>query len=143
MTFICSEDHKAPFFIPFVVAVLFGVPASVIWYLVAVQTGWLYGAITILLGCSCGLGARIAAKGEHPASGAVVATFILIVLNIAVLTVLSLAWRAGETFMVILVAVIDHGDYNDLANEIVRSAGRTFIGYPFALYAAYRVSDGT
>lgn len=138
-----NDGPKAPFFIPFLVALAFGLPVSGLWYVVADKGNLLMSAITMLLGCFCGLGARIAARGEHPADSAIVATFILIVVNISAVAVMVLAWEGGHPFVVMLAALVDHGDFNEFANTCVKVAGKTFIGYPVALYAAYRVSDGT
>jgi hypothetical protein len=143
MSIMGKDGPKAPFFIPFLVALTFGLPASGIWYAVADKGKLLMSAITMLLGCCCGLGARIAAGGEHPADSAVVATFVLIVVNISAVAVMVLAWEGGHPFGVMLAPLVDHGDFKEFANTCVKVAGRTFIGYPIALYAAYRVSDGT
>jgi hypothetical protein len=143
MSVINSDGEKAPFFVPFLAALMFGLPVSVLWYAMATKGGFLMSAITILLGCACGLGARVAASGEHPADSAVVATLVLIVANISLVTVLILAWEGNHSLPVMLSTLVKHGDFNEFANECVKVAGRTFWGYPIGLYAAYRVSDGT
>jgi hypothetical protein len=143
MSIMGDDEPKAPFFIPFVVALVFGLPMSAVWYVVADKGNLLMSVITTLLGCSCGLGARIAARGEHAGDSAVVATFLLIALNISAVAVMVLAWEGGHSFPVMLMTLVNHGDFNEFANTCVEVAGRTFVGYPIALYAAYRVSDGT
>ena len=73
MSIFSDDEPSTPFFIPFVTALCFGIPACVIWYLVAMHAGIVATIITILLGCLCGLGARIGARGWHPAPAAIIA----------------------------------------------------------------------
>ena len=72
-----DESDRAPFIIPFVSALLFGIPASLVWHFVATQFGVLAAAITLLLGCLCEFGARVAAGGHYPAGAAIIATLNL------------------------------------------------------------------
>ena len=138
-----NDDERPPFFIPFLLALLFGVPVAIIWYLAAMKVGLVATIITILLGCACGFGARISANGWHPAGAAIVATLILIISSIVVTTIGSIALESEQPFLVILLTVLTEGMFVELANDCLSVAGKTFIGYPLGLYAAYRVSDAS
>lgn len=143
MSIMGNDEPKAPFFIPFLVALLFGSPVTGLWYAMATKAGLVVAGITILTGLACGLGARIAAPGEHAGGAAVIATLILIVVNISMITVLVMASEGNHSFLVQAMDIVKHGNFADFANECVRVAGKTFIRYPIALYAAYRVADAT
>ncbi|MES2995240.1 MAG: hypothetical protein V4733_00350 [Verrucomicrobiota bacterium] len=138
-----DDKQKAPFLIPFVVAMAFGIPVSVVWFLIAMKVGFVATIITILLGCVCGFGARISARGRHPAEAAIMATLILILLSISVITISVLALEIAQSFLATAVAIVRPGGFTDFSNACVIVAGKTFIGYPLGLYAAYRVSDGS
>ena len=99
--------------------------------------------ITILLGCACGFGARISASGWHPSFAAISATLILIILSISTITISLIASEIDQSFHITLVEILTQNKFVDFANACVSVAGRTFIGYPIGLYAAYRFSDAS
>jgi hypothetical protein len=138
-----DDGQNAPFFIPFVVAMAFGIPVSVIWFLIAMKVGVVATIVTILLGCACGFGARISAGGWHPVAAAILSTFLLIALTISAITISLLASESEQTIFATVMGFVTKGNYVDFTNAIVLVAGRTFIGYPLGLYAAYRVSDAS
>lgn len=139
---ISSSNERAPFLVPFIAALLIGIPASFLWHFVTHQYGLVVSAITILIGLSCGLGARFAGAGSHPAGAAIIATLILIVINISIVTLSVLAAEAGQSLASTLLALATQGNFTDFANNCLEVTGqRGFIRYPIALYAAYRVSD--
>ena len=140
---ISSNNERAPFLVPFLAAFLLGIPVSMLWHFVSTQYGLLLSAITIILGLCCGLGARFAGEGYHPAGAAIIATLILIVINISITTVQVIAVETGQSFAATLLRLVSHGNFTDFANECVSVGGRTFIRYPIGLYAAYRVSDAS
>jgi hypothetical protein len=138
-----DDSEKAPFFIPFVVAMAFGIPVSVIWYLLAMNAGIVTTIMTILLGCACGFGARISASGCHPSFAAIVSTLVLIILSVSAITISLLASETDQSIPVTLIEIFTQNNFSEFANACVIVAGRTFIGYPLGLYAAYRVSDAS
>ena len=138
-----NDNQKAPFLIPFVVAMAFGIPVSVGWFLIAMKVGLVATIITILLGCACGFGARISASGWHPAEAAILSTLLLITLSISAITISLLASESDQSVLATVVGIITQGKFVDFTNALVVVAGRTFIGYPLGLYAAYRVSDAS
>ena len=138
-----SDNQKAPFIIPFIVAIAFGIPVSVIWFVIAMKVGVVATIVTILLGCACGFGARISAGGWHPAEAAVLSTLLLIILSISTITISLLASESDQPILATVVSIITQGNYVDFTNALVLVAGRTFMGYPLGLYAAYRVSDAS
>jgi hypothetical protein len=138
-----NDNQKAPFSIPFVVAMVFGIPVSVIWFLIAMKVGVVATIVTILLGCACGFGARISANGWHPAEAAILSTLLLITLSISAITISLLASESNQSIVATMMGLITQGNYVDFTNALVLVAGRTFMGYPLGLYAAYRVSDAS
>ncbi len=138
-----TENDRAPFLIPFLAALAFGLPISILWHFVATQFGLLASAITLLLGCACGLGARVTSGGWHSAGAAIIATLILIVLNISITTIQAIALTTGQPFLSSLWTIVTQGNFTDFANECVLVASTTFIRYPIALFAAYKVSDAS
>lgn len=137
------DDQKAPFILPFVVAMAFGLPVSALWFVIAMKAGLVATVVTILLGCACGFGARISASGWHPAEAAILSTLLLIVLSISGITVSLLAAQSNQSVLATAAGIIKQGSYVDFANALVLVAGKTFMGYPLGLFAAYRVSDAS
>ncbi|MEK7953773.1 hypothetical protein [Luteolibacter soli] len=140
---LSDSNERAPFLVPFIVALLLGIPASILWHFVSTQYGLLVSGITILLGLSCGLGARFAGSGYHPAGSAIIATMILIVINISITTILVMSVESGQPVLATLQTLVSHGSFTDFANQCAIVGGNTFIRYPVALYAAYLVSDAS
>ena len=141
---LSDQNERAPFLVPFLVALLFGIPASLLWHFVTGQYGIVVSLATILVGLSCGFGAKLSARGYHPAGAAIIATLILILINISLVTLQVIAAETGQTFIDTLSALVSKGSFTDFANDCLRVSGhRGFIRYPIALYAAYRVSDAT
>jgi hypothetical protein len=138
-----NDNQKAPFLIPFLVAMAFGIPVSILWYLIAMNVGIVATIITILLGCACGFGARISAGGSHPVESAILSTLLLIILSLSAITISLLASENDQSILATVVALITQGNYVDFTNALVLVAGRTFMGYPLGLYAAYKVSDAS
>jgi hypothetical protein len=138
-----DDNQKASFLIPFIVGIVFGIPVSVIWFVIAMKLGIVATIITILLGCACGFGARISASGLHPAEAAVLSTLLLISLSISAITISLLASESDQSILATVVGIITQGNYVDFTNALVLVAGRTFMGYPLGLYAAYRISDAS
>jgi len=141
---ISDNEERAPFLIPFLAALLFGIPASILWHFVTHRYGLVVSLSTILVGLSCGLGARLTGGGTHPAGAAIIATLILIVINISIITIQVLAMETGQTFVATVSTLASQGNFSDFANDCLRVTGeRGFIRYPIALYAAYRLSDAS
>lgn len=143
MSIFSDNDQRTPFLIPFVVALIFGIPVAAIWYLIAMKVGIVAKIVTILLGFACGLGARTPARGWHPAGAAIIAALILIVVTISAITISLIASRTGESFPTTAIGIALSGDFGVFANACVEVAGRTFVSYPLGLYAAYRLSDAS
>ena len=140
---MANEDEKAPFLFPFVVAIAFGIPVSVIWFLLAMKLGIVSSIITLLLGYTCGFGARISAHGWHPIEAAILSTLLLITLNLIAVTISVMAAESGQSILGTVLDLIARDNYVDFTNALVLVAGRTFVGYPLGLFAAYRVSDAS
>lgn len=143
MSIMGGEEQEAPFFVPFLAALAFGIPVCVLWFFVAEKAGIVANAITLLLGVACGLGARLAASGWHPATAAVSAALILIAFCSATITVQVIAGETNSNEIATVLALIEKGDINSFLNDLVRTSGRTFISYPVGLYLAYRAADGS
>jgi len=111
--------------------------------MLALHGGIVANLVSIFLGCCCGFGARIAARGEHPGPAAVFATAILILVMIIVVTLMMIALGNGISIPAALRMVWETWDFNRMANACVQGEEkRTFVGYAIGLYLAYRVSDG-
>jgi hypothetical protein len=137
-----DSTERAPFLVPFLAALAFGIPASLLWHFVTGKYGIVVSLATILVGLSCGFGAKLSARGYHPAGAAIIATLLLIVINISLVTLQVLAAETGQTFVTTLSTLVSQGNFTDFANDCLRVTGqRGFIRYPIALYAAYRVSN--
>ena len=136
-----DNEQKEPFLIPSIVSLIFGLPVVFLWLYVALKLGWLATIITILLGTACGYGAKISSGGVHASGAALFSTLILISLSISLITVDDIAYMNDQTYLHALIELLKQGDFGDFATECVRTAGRTFMGYPLGLYAAYRASD--
>jgi hypothetical protein len=116
----------------------------VLWHFVTGKYGVVVSLATILVGLSCGFGAKFSARGYHPAGAAITATLILVVINISIVTLQVLAAEAGQTFATTLSTLVSQGNFAAFASDCVEVTGqRGFIRYPIALYAAYRVSDAS
>jgi len=140
---ISDSNERAPFLVPFIAAFACGIAASMVWHFVSTQYGLLISIITILLGLACGLGARFAGGGYHPAGAAIIATLILIVINISITTIQVLSVESGQSIIATLSHLVSHSSFTDFANECAKVGGRTFMRYPVALFVAYWVSDAS
>lgn len=136
-----ATEDKPPFVFPFLVSLLFGLPFCALWFFTAVQIGVLATLITILLGVGCGFGARISSGGHHGGFAATMATLFLICLTLSAVTIQFAAIDLNISFVDALKQQVFDGDFTQFSNACVKLAGRTFTGYPIALYTAYKVSD--
>jgi len=143
MSIFDIPDEKKPFLVPFAMALALGIPVAVTWFLVATKFGFLAKITTTLLGCACGYGARMSARGWHSAEAAILSTLILIILGISMITLAMLAAESGHSVLILLVRMILDDRIAEFPNACVIVAGNSAIGYPMALYAAYRISDAS
>lgn len=143
---ISDPDERAPFLVPFFAALLSGIPASVLQHHVSSQSGLFAAGITILIGLSCGLGARFAGLGSHPAGAAIIATATLLLINVAITALHMIAVENGQSIPAALSTLVSSGNFKDFADECVTVAGgafRAWIRYAIAFLVAYQVSDGS
>ncbi len=133
----CFSDPARPIIFPFFIAFLFGIPGAAIWFFVATKLGLLLGLITLLVGWLCGLGVR---KVRGDGMAAVMATFLHIAIMLTILTVMDVSAASGTSCLETLVNIVFHDAWTDFTNTCVEIAGRTFIGYPLAMFVSYRIA---
>lgn len=138
-----SGSGRAAFIQPFVVALIFGLPAAWVWYMMTMKSGVLIGLTTLLLGFSCGMGARIAAPGQHTGDSAVLATLLLALGGICLVSVILVARENRETVPMAVDWLLEKRDFTKFNKNFLRIAEPGFWAYPVALFMAYRVSDAS
>lgn len=145
MSLVERDNEKTPFFVPFLVALLFGIPIAVVWYLVATELNLAAKLTTILLGSACGFGARVSARGFHPAGAAIIATVLLMVAIGSVILIRELAAEADQTFLSMVIHLASQGDFKAFADDWLRimGTGRIFTGFGLGVLAAYWISDAS
>lgn len=140
---LADTDEPVPFWLPFFLSLLCGLPFVIITFFVAFRFGLLAGVINMLMGAACGLGARFAVRGWHPIGAALTATGVLLVFNISVVTLLTLIAERGGDPIQGFVWIVRNVGFTEFCNACVVTGGTTVMRYPLALLAAYRLSDGS
>jgi predicted permease len=143
MSFFNSGSSRPPFLLPFLVALIFGLPAAWVWYSMTTKGGVMIGVTTVLMGFSCGMGARIATPGRHAGDSAVIATLLLILGCISYISVMLIARENRETVSMAVDWLLEKRDFTKFNKGFLRIAETAFWGYPVALFMAYRVSDAS
>ena len=133
-----EEAPPAPFWRPFPLAILLGLPASAIWYAGAVHAHTVASIVTIIAGALCGLGTRLAG-GEY--FSAFLATLLHIVVTLTLITATLLADHYQVPLTTILAELMSWDKIAPFCNACVEAVGKTFVAYPIAFLAAYKVQD--
>ena len=129
----------APFWQPFLFALLFAIPASALWFYLVIHQGLRMLIFSLAVGLMCGWGVR-KADGEY--FPAFLATLIHITVTILVITLVLLAAELGLSPWETLRRVVFQGQVTAFFNTCVLVVGsRSFAAIPIAFYVAYKVQS--
>ena len=134
-----EEEPRAPFLLPFLFAMLMGIPASGLSIAAALYSNLVLGILVVGCGALCGIGGRI---GEGDFFPAFLATILHLAGTISLVTAALLVRDLDVSPLQLGYALLfEQGAMIDFANDCVTVAGKTFLAYPVAIAAAYAVGD--
>ncbi|MDB5292503.1 MAG: hypothetical protein JWL69_3744 [Phycisphaerales bacterium] len=131
-------DYMAPtgsFIAGLVVSAVFALGASILWFVIALATGYAIGYIAILIGIAAGVGMQIGQKGHSRAGGIAAAAMTLgaiIVAKIAVIEVVIARHSQVSIF-----------DLNSAALALYFFSPITLIIIVIGMAAAFRTANGS
>lgn len=134
-----EPDLPAPFWKPFLLAFLFAIPASSLWFYATVCHGVRTAVLSLAIGALCGLGAR-RGEGDYFSAflAAVIHTFGTILIITLVVSTYAFKLSLGEN----LFQIVASGRINLFFNDCLSLVGeKSFYSIPTGFYIAYKVQS--
>ena len=134
-----EPEPPAPFWKPFFFALLFAMPASLLWFYLAIHQGLRMPVFSLAIGFMCGWGVR---KGDGDYFPAFLGTLIHIVVTVLVITLVLVSGQLGLSPLETVLQILFQGQLTAFSNVCVLVVGsRSFAAIPIAFYVAYKIQS--